>query len=334
MERSLYHPLKFDGMTAVPGNIFLAPMSGFTDAAFRETAALWGAELCYTEMVSCEALVRNNEKTKKLLKKGDGEKIYAVQIFVSNAGTAVKSLPYIEKYRPAVIDINCGCPVPKVLKSGCGAALGREPEKIGEIIKALKNETDIPITIKIRSGWDKNSLNFLETGEIAEKAGVNAVTLHPRTRNQHYEGNADWKLIRELKKNLSVPVIGSGDLFSPEAVREMAETTECDGVMIARGAVGCPEIFRYARELFETGAYSRIGPEERLKTAIAHFSRSVKYIGEELACKEMKKHLCAYTKGLKGSAEIRKRIVCSEKPEEYLKILGNLLSEGAQDPGI
>lgn len=323
----LLHPVRFSEKVTVPGNIFLAPMAGFTDAAFRGMAAEWGSAMGYTEMVSSEALTRNSAKTESLMKKGEEEGCYAIQIFASNADVAVRSLPFVAAEKPEVIDINCGCPVPKVLKSGCGAALGRDPQRIYEIVSALKNETDIPVTIKIRSGWDKSSINFLQVAESAQKAGVNAITLHPRTRSQDYAGFADWSLIKELKANSSVPIIGSGDLFSPEAVKEMLETTGCDGVMIARGSVGCPEIFTYSRELIEKGSYTQISPQERLENALRHFNRSVRYLGEALACKEMKKHLCAYTKGLPGSAEIRNKIVYCTSAEEYLEILKSFLSE-------
>lgn len=321
----LLHPVCFSDKITVPGNIFLAPMAGFTDAAFRDMVSEWGAAMGYTEMVSSEALTRNSEKTEGLMRKGDLERFYAIQIFASNADVAVRSLPKVAAMKPNLIDINCGCPVPKVLKSGCGAALGRDPERIYEIVKALKNETDIPVSIKFRSGWDKSSINFLQVAEAAQRAGVNAMTLHPRTRSQDYAGFADWSLIKELKKNSSVPVIGSGDLFSPEAVRDMLTETGCDAVMIARGSVGCPEIFTYSRELIEKGSYTPISPQTRLENALKHFNSSVKYLGANMACKEMKKHLCAYTKGLPGSAEIRNRIVYCTTAEEYLEILTDFL---------
>ncbi|MCQ2603789.1 MAG: tRNA dihydrouridine synthase DusB [Spirochaetia bacterium] len=327
MTQNLYHPFKFSDKVTIPGNLFLAPMAGYTDAAWRGFAALWGSDMGYTEMVSCEALSRDSARTMGMMRKADEEKFYAIQIFVSNPETAVKALPQVLEQDPSVIDINCGCPVPKVLKSGCGAALGRDPEKLHSIVKALTERTDVPVTVKIRSGWDKNSLNFLEAADAAQQAGAAAVTLHPRTRSQDYAGNADWTLIKKLKEHVHIPVIASGDMFSPEAVKEVLETTGCDGVMIARGAVGYPEIFRYSRELLTTGEYTKILQKQKLENAMEHFRRSVKYIGAEMACKEMKKHLCCYTKGLPGSAEIRNRIVFCTKAEEYLGILRDFMSQ-------
>lgn len=319
--QKLYHPFTFSEKVTLPGNLFLAPMAGYTDAAWRGFAAKWGATLCYTEMVSCEALSRDSAKTVDMMIKAEEEQHYAIQIFTSSPEVAVKALPYVLAQKPSVIDINCGCPVPKVLKGGCGAALGRNPELMHKIVKTLTENTDVPITVKIRSGWDKNSINFLEAADAAQAAGAAAVTLHPRTRSQDYAGKADWLLIKKLKENISIPVIASGDMFSPEAIKEVLETTGCDGVMVARGAVGCPEIFQYAKALLTTGTYTKIPQSQKLENAMEHLARSVKYIGEERAVKEMKKHLCCYTKGIHGSAEIRKRIVFCTSIDEYLGIL-------------
>ena len=323
----LYHPFTFSEKVTIPGNLFLAPMAGYTDAAWRGFATKWGADLCYTEMVSCEALSRDSSKTMDMMRKAEEEQFYAIQIFTSSPDTAVRALPYVLSRKPSVIDINCGCPVPKVLKGGCGAALGRNPELMHKIVKALTENTDVPITVKIRSGWDKNSINFLEAADAAQSAGAAAVTLHPRTRSQDYAGKADWPLIKKLKDHISIPVIASGDIFSPEAARDVLETTGCDGVMVARGAVGCPEIFQYAKELLTTGSYTKIPQHQKLENAMEHFARSVKYIGEDRACKEMKKHLCCYTKGLPGSAEIRNKIVFCTSADEYLGILRKFLEE-------
>ena len=325
--KALYHPFKFSEKVTVSGNLFLAPMAGYTDAAWRGFATKWGADLCYTEMVSCEALSRDSSKTMDMMHKAEEEKQYAIQIFVSNPDTAVRALPCVLSQKPTVIDINCGCPVPKVLKGGCGAALGRNPDLMYKIVKALTDNTDVPITVKIRSGWDKNSINFLEAADAASQAGAAAVTLHPRTRSQDYAGRADWPLIKKLKEHIDIPVIASGDMFSPEAVRDVLETTGCDGVMVARGAVGCPEIFQYAKELLTTGSYTKISQSQKLENAMEHFARSVQYIGEERACKEMKKHLCCYTKGLPGSAEIRGRIVFCTSADEYLEILKEFMKD-------
>jgi nifR3 family TIM-barrel protein len=225
-----------------------------------------------------------------------------------------------------LVDLNCGCSIPKILKSGSGAALLKNPRRIGEIINIMTRETDIPVTLKIRSGWDASDLNYVEIGCIAEEAGAALITLHPRTRTALFSGHAEWEHIKILKQKLTIPVIGSGDLFTPEDVYTMLKYTGCDGVMIARGAVGNPFIFSQVNHLLTTGTYERIiSVKIRLSCALAHLEKSIVLKGEERACKEMRKHFCAYTKGLPGSAFLRKTIVkaCSEKDytaivEEYM----------------
>ncbi len=325
-KQSLIHEIKLDSRVTIPGNIFLAPMAGFTDRSFRHICTENGADLCFTEMVSCEALVRDNGRTLSLAKRADNEKAYAVQIFTSTPESASKAVSFISGFSPLFIDINCGCPVPKIIKSGSGSALMKSPEKIGEIVKAVRGETDIPVTVKIRSGWDTSSINYLETAEIAEKAGASMISLHPRTRSQGYSGKADWEKIKSLKKNSSVPITGSGDLFSPEDGIRMLEETYCDGIMIARGAVGRPEVFRQLKSLAAEDLYREDTPGEKLITAMRHFDLSLKYNGEKLTCSEMKKHLCSYTRGLEGSAAVRNRIVHCRSIAEYRDVLGEFLS--------
>ena len=325
MNRHLLHEIILDSRVILPGNIFLAPMAGFTDRSFRQICIENGADLCFTEMVSCEALVRDNGRTLNLAKPADNEKEYAVQIFSSNPESAAKASKQIIPLKPAFIDLNCGCPVPKIIKSGAGSALMKNPELIGEIVKAVKEESGLPVTVKIRSGWDVNSINYLEAAEIAQDAGAAMISLHPRTRSQGYSGKADWEKISILKKNASVPVTGSGDLFKPEDGIRMLSETGCDAVMIARGAVGQPDIFRNIKALAEEGDKKPLNPEEKLETALRHFDLSVKYNGEKIACSEMKKHLCAYTKGMEGSANTRNRIVHCQNPDEYRQVLKDFL---------
>lgn len=324
--KSLLHNIILDSRVCLPGNIFLAPMAGFTDRSFRQICLENGADLCFTEMVSCEALVRDNGRTLNLAKAADNEKEYAVQIFSSNPISAAKASKQIVPLKPAFIDLNCGCPVPKIIKSGAGSALMKTPQIIGEIVKAVKEESGLPVTVKIRSGWSADSINYLEAAEIAQKAGAAMLSLHPRTRNQGYSGTADWKKIKELKKNSSVPVTGSGDLFSPEDGIRMLKETQCDAVMIARGSVGHPDIFNNIKRLAEKGSWTAMDPEEKLQTALKHFDLSVKYNGEKIACSEMKKHLCAYTKGMEGSANVRNRIVHCQDPDEYRTVLKDFMT--------
>lgn len=325
----LLHPIKIGPRTqiTISGNLFLAPMAGFTDAAFRHMCTSYGSNLCYTEMVSSEALVRKSFKTKKILYRAENETEYAVQIFCSSWESAVISLKDIADFKPLLIDLNCGCPVPKIIKAGAGSALMKNPDQIGKIVKALTEATDIPITVKLRSGWDSDNITFMKTAEIAVKNGAAMVTLHPRTKTQGYAGKSDWSKIKELKNSVDVPVIGSGDLFEPIDCLNMLKETGCDGVMIARGAVGRPQIFKEVKYLAEKGILPEISLAEKINSAIKHLELSEKYIGAEIAVKEMKKHLCSYIRGIKGGAAIRNRIVHCNSMDEYKAVLNELTAQ-------
>ncbi|MCL2792850.1 MAG: tRNA dihydrouridine synthase DusB [Spirochaetaceae bacterium] len=325
MPENLLHTIEIGSRITIPGNIFLAPMAGFTDAAFRHICIDYGSNLCYTEMVSSEALARKSLKTKKILYKAENEINYVVQIFSSSWESAVASIKDIIDFKPLIIDLNCGCPVPKITKTGAGSALMRNPDKIGEIVKALTEATDIPITVKLRSGWDFENISFIKAAEIAVKSGAAMVTLHPRTKTQGYSGKSDWSKIKELKKSIDVPVIGSGDLFEPQDCLNMLKETGCDGVMIARGAIGRPQIFKEIKFLAENGVLPEITLEEKVNAAIKHLDLAKKYIGSEIAIKEMRKHLCSYTKGIKGGAAIRNKIVQCNSMDEYKTVLSELM---------
>ncbi|MBN1797843.1 MAG: tRNA dihydrouridine synthase DusB [Spirochaetales bacterium] len=304
--------------SVLPGNLFLAPLAGYTDAAFRSICLDYGADFTYTEMVSAEALARKNQKTLSLLERAENETLLGVQLFASEYSTCLKALPQIRKYKPTLIDLNCGCSVPKVLKTGSGAALLQTPVKIQEIVKALSQASSIPVTLKLRSGWDETSINFLEIACQAEEAGAALITLHPRTRAQRFAGLARWEQISALKKHIAIPVIGSGDLFSAEHALCMIEQTGCDGVMFARGAIGNPFIFRLTKQL--AGAENTtetIPPQQRLFTALIHLKRLAELKGEHIACREMRKHMAAYTKGLKNSKVLRELCNKAQTLDEY-----------------
>lgn len=309
------------GNRVIKNNLLLAPLAGFTDRSFRDIAVDYGVGLAYTEMVSCEALWRGSDKTENLLHKSDNETEYAIQIFTGEVSSAIKALPKVLDHNPLLIDINCGCPVPKITKSGAGSALMQTPNKIYEIVNALKNECDTPITIKIRSGWDSNSLNFLEVAEYAQKANVDLITIHPRTRKQGYSGKANWEHIKQLKRNSSVPVIGNGDILNYKNVKEVMEYSQCDGVMIARGSIGNPFIFEDAINYLTGKNVVDRSVEETVQTALKQLHLAIKYFGEERACKEMRKQFCAYTKGLKGGSSVRNRIVHANSEAEYKNII-------------
>jgi nifR3 family TIM-barrel protein len=326
---SLYHPIDIGKLT-VPGNLFLAPLAGYTDRAFRELCYAYGADFCYTEMVSAEAIARGNEKSLALMERGDDERLLGIQIFLSEPEQAVRALPALLRYEPSLIDINCGCPVPKVVKTGAGAALMRSPATIHAIVAALTSRTDVPVTVKVRSGWDAGSINYREAARAAEEAGASAVGFHARTRAKGYSGTADWSLVADLAASVSVPVIGSGDLFSPGAVRDMLAQTGCAGVMCARGAIGNPFIFSDGRRLLTDSPSGResadTSPRVRMETALQHFARALYYRGERIAVKEMKKHLAAYTKGLPGGSALRDSLMRCGSEECYRSIFRDYLS--------
>ena len=311
----------------VPGNILLAPIAGYTDAAFRSICIGFGAFLCFTEMLSAEALARNNPKTLKLLKRADNENLLGVQIFASNPDSAVRAVQAILPFNPGLLDLNCGCSVPKILKAGCGAALLREPHRIRDIIRAMRAESSVPVSVKLRSGWDLQSINYLKTADMALKGGSSLINLHPRTRAQGFKGRANINHIKALKKNIDLPIIGSGDLFSAEDALNMVRETECDGVMLARGAIGNPFIFTQTYALFSgSHAYQVPSSEEKLLTALRQLSLAIKYKGEYHACKEFRKHFCAYTKGMVGASVIRKQIIKAGKQKDYEQLAADFLN--------
>lgn len=322
----LFHPLRI-GSVHIPGNVFLAPLAGYTDKAFREISREFGASFCYTEMVSAEAIARDNEKSLRLMERGDDERQLGIQLFLSTPEQAERALPRLLEYDPTVIDINCGCPVPKVVKTGAGAALMQHPSTIRRIVETLVKETGVPVTVKIRSGWDTHSINFLEAASAAQDGGGAAIGLHARTRVQGYSGTANWCHIAELASASPVPVIGSGDLFSAESIRNMLSSTGCDGVMCARGAIGNPFLFAHTSSTdnstdasqIETGQVESAQIETtRIETAMRHFEKARHYRGDRVAVREMKKHFSAYTKGLENGSALRDRLMrCTDTPCYY-----------------
>ena len=327
---AFYRPVTIGNLT-LPGNIFLAPVAGYSDRSFRSICVDWYADFTYTEMVSSEAYIRNSVKTEKLIGRAHNERRYAVQIFGANpdfmAGTAVR---IIERYHPECIDINAGCPMPKIIKTGAGSALMRKPEKLYAVVKAVKEavgktEAAVPVTVKIRSGWSQTELTWKEAAAAAVDAGAAALTIHPRTCVQCYSGTADWNILAQLVQLMRgrVPIFGSGDLFSPQAAHNMLSSTQCAGVMFARGAMGNPFIFRQTRELLQTGAYSEITPADKIGTAKKELVLLCEEAGEQVACREMRKRFAAYTKGIAGGAKLREQLVQASSIQDYERILEN-----------
>ena len=328
MSKPLYHPVKI-GNVELKGNLFLAPVAGYSDAAFRSVCIENGACFTYTEMVSAEALVRKNLKTEILMRRACNEKAYSVQIFggepeiMSEAANIV-----LEKTHCEVIDINCGCPVPKIIKTGAGSALTRDPDRLFKVAEAVvKAAAGVPVTVKIRSGWESKQMTWREAAQAAIDAGVSAITIHPRTRAQGYEGHSDWGIMKELVELVAgrVPVFGSGDLFKPEDAKAMLEETGADAVMFARGAMGNPFIFRDATDLLTKGSYEPVPPEERVKTGFAELERLVAETSEQHACLEMRKRFAAYSKGISGGAALRARIVHAATVADYKDIFSQFI---------
>lgn len=325
----LYHPVKI-GSVELNGNLFLAPVAGYSDRSFRSICVEQGASFTYTEMVSAEALVRGNWKTEELMSRAENEKSYAVQIFGGEEDVMYEAAKIVmEKSSCEVIDINCGCPVPKIVKTNAGSALTRDPDRLGKIVAAVKRATEgkRPVTVKIRSGWDAQTITWKEAALAALENGADAITMHPRTKTQGYEGFSDWNKLKELVQLVDgkIPVFGSGDLFKPEDAKRMLEETGCDGVMFARGAMGNPFIFKKTIQLLQNGEYQEIPASERIKTAFNELAMLAADTNEKHACMEMRKRFCAYSKGIEGGAELRAKTVHAATIEDYHQIFDDYL---------
>ena len=324
----LFHSVKI-GNIQLSGNLFLAPVAGYSDAAFRSVCIENGAAFTYTEMVSAEALVRKNQKTEILMQRAYNEKVYAVQIFGGEADIMAQAAQIVlEKTHCEVIDINCGCPVPKIIKTGAGSALTRDPDRLYKVAKAVVDVAgDVPVTVKIRSGWEQKMITWPEAADAALEAGVKAITIHPRTRAQGYEGLSDWGIMKSLVEKVDgrVPVFGSGDLFKPEDAKRMLLETGVDGVMFARGAMGNPFIFKDAVSLLQKGSYEPVPADVRIKTGFAELERLVEETSEAHACLEMRKRFAAYSKGIQNGAALRAQIVHASTVDDYHAIFDPVL---------
>ncbi|MCL2243346.1 MAG: tRNA-dihydrouridine synthase [Treponema sp.] len=372
-QSSRYRPVKI-GSLELSGNLFLAPVAGYTDRAFRSLCAEEGACFSFTELISAEALYRNfgryglidpdfisqgrdgysvhgaqeeaNNGRKKadgnndrkissavlaavnLVKRGDNEKRYAIQLFGAESESIYKAAALLAPLEPDALDINCGCPVPKVVKNGAGSAMMKNPANLGRVVEAAVRASreslgGVPVTVKMRSGWDSASINYVQCARIAVEAGAAMISLHPRTRAQNYSGKSDWTHIADLASRLSVPVTGSGDLYTPQDAERMLSETGCAAVMFARGAQGNPFIFSAARSFLETGAWEPAPVSARIATVMRHLEMLASDTGERTACLEMRKQVCAYTKGFIGGAALREKAVHAQTIEDYRRILQN-----------
>ena len=297
-------PLKI-GSLVLQHNVVLAPLAGITNLPFRPICRHEGASLAFTEMVSVNGLVREGVKTQALLKSSPDDRPLGIQLFGDKPADLAEAARRVENSGD-LLDINMGCPVRKVVGTGAGSALLQEPLKIAAILRAVRAATKLPLTIKIRSGWHCGDNVFQEVGRIAEAEGCDAITLHPRSRSLMFSGHADWSHIAEMKANLSIPVLGSGDLFTPEDCLRMLAETGCDGIMIARGALGNPWIFGQIKEQVQRGTFTHVSTSQRAETIERHLDLFIEERGEAVAVREIKKHIGWYAKGFAGASEIRR----------------------------
>ncbi|MBP3635731.1 MAG: tRNA dihydrouridine synthase DusB [Bacilli bacterium] len=314
------------GNIEIENNVCLAPMAGICNSAFRRIVKEYGAGLVFAEMVSDKALCYDSDKTKKMLYMTEYERPIAQQIFGSDKKSFVIAAKKVyELMKPDIIDINMGCPVPKVaVKSQAGAALLKNPEKIKEIVEAVVDAVPCPVTVKIRSGWDKSSINAVDVAKICEQAGASAITVHPRTRAQGYEGKADWNIIKQVKENVNIPVIGNGDIKSIDDAIRMFSQTGCDAIMIGRASLGNPYIFKEITFYLQTGnKLEEQTFKDKIDMCLKHFDYLLEIKNEKTAVLEMRTHAAWYIKGLKGSSIVKNQIFKCETKEELIKILND-----------
>lgn len=312
------------GNIETKNNVFLAPMAGVTDLVFRVICKEMDCGMVYSEMVSAKGVQHNNKNTKELLKVDERERPVAMQMFGSDPEIMAEMARKLNEYEDIDrLDINMGCPAPKIVKNGEGSALTLNPKLVGEIISAVSKASEKPVTVKFRKGFDDQHLNALEIGKIAEESGAKAVTIHGRTREQYYAGKADWDIIKALKEEIkTIPVIGNGDIFTPEDAKNMLEYTGCDAVMIGRGSQGNPFIFKRTVEYLENGILLPEPTwEDRLDIAEKHMDMLADYKGEVIGIREMRKHLGWYIKGLPHSAEMRVKINATSGRENMRDVL-------------
>lgn len=317
----------FIGDVEIKNPVVLAPMAGISNTSYRKIIKEMGAGLIYAEMVSDKAVSFNNEKTLNMLKMDERERPIAQQIFGSDVESFIIAAKKIEELmHPDIIDINMGCPVPKVaLRSQAGSALLKDVTKIKEIVSAVVNAVNVPVTVKIRSGWDDNHINAVEVAKVCESAGAKAIAIHGRTRSQGYSGKADWNIIKQVKESVSIPVIGNGDVTSIKEFERMMEETNCDAVMIGRGCIGNPWLIRDCVSFINNEQIKEVTIEERINMMKRHLNMLIEDKNEKAAMLEIRSHLLYYFKAMPDSKKIKNSICTAKTKDELLNILDNYL---------
>ena len=318
------------GNITIKNQVVLAPMAGICNSAFRRICKEMGCGLIYAEMVSDKAITFLNKKTLDMLYMTEEERPLVQQIFGSDKDSFVEAAKYIyENMHPDIIDINMGCPVPKVaVRAQAGSALLKNPKKVYEIVKAVVQAVPIPVTVKIRSGWDSNHINALEVAKAVEDAGASAICVHPRTRSQGYSGNADWSIIKQVKEIVSIPVIGNGDIKTPEAAKKMLIETGCDAVMIGRGVLGNPWLIRNTISYLDTGEYDvGVSVDDKISMILHHLDYLSHLKNERIATLEIRNHIGWYLKGVPGGTVIKNKIYQTTKIRDIISILNEFKEE-------
>ena len=311
------------GNVKISNQVVLAPMAGICNSAYRQICKEMGCGLIYAEMVSDKAITYNNRKTIDMLYMTDMERPISQQIFGSDKESFVAAAKYIEQnMHPDIIDINMGCPVPKVaVRAQAGSALLKDPIKIYDIVSSVVSSVSVPVTVKIRSGWDSKHINAVEVAKIVEKAGASAICVHPRTRSQGYSGKADWNIIKEVKQSVSIPVIGNGDIKCPEDAKKMIDETNCDAVMIGRGVLGNPWLIRNTVSYLDGGEIALPSINDRIDMCLKHLELLKSLKSEKIACLEIRNHISWYFKGICGANELKNNVYQTSNIHDIILLL-------------